>query len=166
MIKAGRYMAKVNGAVVLGTSSQKGTPFIEFYLTVVKGDEAGQSVRYTGYFSDKTARRTVQSLQYCGWKGDDLGVFADGTLHGLDGSEVEIDVEIEPYTSSTGEEREAPRVAWINKSGGFLNVDNAMAPAAAAAFGEKMKGLVLKVKQGDKSTTPNAASFDKSDAPF
>lgn len=146
-ITAGTYKARVTGECVLGTSKQKGTPFIEFYLSIIGGENNGGRVRYTGYFSENTNERTIQSLQLCGWQGDDLSEFTDGGLHGLDANEVDIVVELENYTNAQGEERTSPRVAWINKTGGFLNTEQAMNSDAAKAFAERMRGLVLAVKQ-------------------
>lgn len=173
MLEAGTYVAKVTGECVLGESKTKGTPFLEFYLTVKEGDSKGQRARWTGYFTENTNERSIQSLQHCGWAGDDLSEFADGELHGLDTNDVEIVVEHEEYEvvdketgQKTGEVKKMPRVAWINKAGGFLNKAAAMNPNAAAAFGAKMRGLVHKVKeaspQAAASAKPNATGAPKS----
>ena len=140
-----RYKARATGSVVLGTSAEKRTPFIEFYFRITEGENAGGEVRWTGFFGERSAARTIESLQFCGWEGDDLGEFADGELHGLDRNEVEIVVQFEEYEKD-GERRVTPRVAWVNRLGGYLNVQNAMSKDEAKAFGERMKGLVLKTK--------------------
>jgi hypothetical protein len=146
-IQNGTYKARASGEVVLGTSKNKGTPFIQFYLTITQGDNKGGAVRYDGYFTEATNERTIQSLQICGWQGEDLSEFSDGGLHGLDANEVDIVVEIETYThQESGEERHRPRVAWINRTGGFLATEQAMNDDAAKAFAERMRGLVLAVK--------------------
>ncbi len=146
MITAGTYKARVQGECVLGTSKSKGTPFIEFYLTILDGENKGGRARWTGYFTENTNERSIQSLQTCGWAGDDLSEFGDGALHGLDSNEVEIVVELEEYENAEGERKVSPRVAWINRAGGFLNKAAAMNEGAAAKFGETMRGLVLKTK--------------------
>jgi hypothetical protein len=136
--------------VLLAESAQKKTPGIQINFTVTEGEFQGQSVRYDGWFSEKTAERVIESLQYCGWEGDDVGEFADRGLHGLDTNEVELVIELEDYQGNDPkyEGRSFPRVAWVNKLGGRgLNVDNAMTPDVASAFGAKMKGLVLKSRQ-------------------
>lgn len=146
-ITAGTYKARVSGECVLGTSKNKGTPFIEFYLQILDGDNKGGLVRWTGYFTEATNERSIRALQICGWQGDDLGEFADGALHGLDANEVSIVVEIETYQDrDSGEDRHRPRVAWINRPGGFLNTEAAMNDDAAKAFGDRMRGLVMSVK--------------------
>lgn len=167
----GKYKGRVVGNVVLGESAKKGTPFIQFYGEITEGEFKGERARYEGYFTDKTSKRTIESLQTCGWEGSDLSEFSDGELHGLDANEVEFVIENESYEiqvedEQTGEvrteERSAARIQWINRpgSGGRLSVENAMKPEAAKAFGEKMRGLVLKV------SAKNARPADDADFPF
>src|SRR5262249_16771388 len=96
-ITNGKYIGRVFGQTVLGNSSNKGTPFIQFYGKITQGPEAGGKARYTGYFGPNSAERTIESIQLCGWEGDDVGEFADGELHGLDTNEVEFVIELEEY---------------------------------------------------------------------
>jgi hypothetical protein len=152
MIEKGKYKGRAVGEVVLGFSKEKGTPFIECFFEVTEGRFEGERVRWTSYFTDtpdkngKTvAERTVESLQACGWMGDDVGEFADHELHGLDTHEVQIVVDVGSYQKD-GETKTAARVQWINRLQG-LNLENAMGAADAQAFGARMKGLVLALKQ-------------------
>ncbi len=160
MITDGRYKARATGEVVLGESAKKGTPFIELYFEILEGENKGGQVRWTGYFADGSKKRTVQSLMYCGWSGEDLGEFTDGELHGLDENEVEIVVALEEYEATkedgTAETRTSPRVQWVNRVGGYLNVENAMSKDKAASFGDKMRGLVLSMK---KAAPADAGEF-------
>ena len=162
-ITDGKYKAKACGQVVLGKSADKGTPFIECYFRILDGDNKGGEVRWTSFFTDKSSARTIESLQHAGWEGDDISEFLDGELHGLDKNEVQIVVELEDYEKD-GEKRTAPRVQWVNKLGGYLNVQNAMSKEEASSFGESMKGLVLKMKQkavakgGDPTDFPYGAN--------
>ena len=146
-ITAGTYRARATGNVVLGTSTKKGTPFIEFYFAITDGESKGGSARWTSYFSEKTSARTIESLAHCGWRGEDLSEFSDGALHGLDACEVEVVIELEEYEKE-GEKRTSPRVAWVNKigAGKFLNTDAAMNVDTALSFGEKMRALVMAVQ--------------------
>lgn len=161
-ITEGKYKARAVGEVVLGNSAKKGTPFIECYFEIAEGENKGGKVRWTSYFSEKTAERTIEALQIAGWEGEELSDFSDGGLHGLDKNEVEIVVELEEYEVE-GEKRTSPRVQWVNKLGGYLNVQNAMSAEQAESFSEKMKGLVLKVRskkpaQGDPTDFPHGAN--------
>ena len=153
-ITGGTYKARAAGECVLGESKKKGTPFIEFYFKIAEGENNGGLVRWTGYFAENTNERSIAALQLCGWIGDDLSEFADGKLHGLDRNEVSIVVDLEEYTNNQGEKRHSPRVLWVNKPGGPLNVEAKMNEGAAAAFGSRMRGLVHKMKE--KSPHPAA----------
>jgi hypothetical protein len=155
----GTFRGRVVGEVVLGTSSQKGTPFIQFYGEVTQdGDFKGKRARYDGYFTSNTEERTLESLLICGWTGDDLSEFTDGKLHGLDTNEVDFVIEEEEYEDENGNPRTASKIKWINRAGGGgkLFVENAMSEAAAKAFGAKMRGLVLKSRR--KSAPKNSAA--------
>lgn len=147
MIAVGTYRARQSGAVVLGASAQKGTPFIETHFRVVEGEHNGETARWTSYFTENTNERTIQSLQIAGWVGEDLSEFGDGEPHGLDANEVNIVVEHETYNDKTsGEEKTVAKVAWVNRVGGYLNTAASMTPEAAQSFGERMRGLVLKMR--------------------
>jgi len=142
----GTYRMRAAGDVVLGESREKKTPFIEFYLEIGEGENKGERARFTGYFGPNSSARTVEALQICGWEGEDLSEFADHALHGLDTNEVDAVVELEEWKDENDVVRTTPRVKWINKPGGRVNVDNAMDAGKAAAFGAKMKGLVQATK--------------------
>lgn len=158
-ITDGKYKARATGQVVLGTSSKQKTPFVECYFKIIGGENNDGEVRWTSYFSEKAAPRTIEALQICGWEGDDVGEFADGEPHGLDRNEVEIVVELEEYEDENGDKKTSPRVQWVNRLGGYLNVQNAMSKDDAASFGEKMRGLVLKMKTKKASPPSEATDF-------
>jgi hypothetical protein len=158
-ITNGMYRARACGECVLGTSKNKGTPFLELYFMIVDGDNKGGRVRWQGYFSENTNERSIQSLQICGWNGDDLSEFADGALHGLDRNEVEIVVELEEYQDKEGNTKKSPRVQWVNRAGGFLNKDAAMNDDAARSFGERMRGLVIKSREKNPIKSDDSFKF-------
>lgn len=164
--KAGTYKAKAFEAM-LGKSAKKGTPFVGVKFRVTEGEFAGQTVKWEGYLSEtlggrskKTpAERTIESLQYCGWSGDDLSIFASGALQGIDTNEVELVVEMEQYEDNqTGETRESPKVQWVNRPGGGVQfAGEAVDAATAKAFGARFRGLALKLK-AENGALPNGAN--------
>ena len=160
MIAEGTYLARAVAPVILGTSTKKGTPFLDLYFEVTQGESKGQRVRWTPYITENTAERTLDSLYTCGWTGDDLSEFSDRGLHGLDANEVQIVIGIESYKNETGEEKRAPRVQWVNRAQGYLSEAAEMSPDAAKAFGARMRGLAAQVrKKGDsKKSKANAES--------
>ena len=65
----------------------------------------------------------------CGWRGDDLSVFAEGEPLPADmTTEVELDVQHETYKDQV-----QVRVVWVNAAGG-PTVKSSMSKAAAQAF--------------------------------
>jgi len=162
-IAAGKYTARAVGEVVLGKSKTKDTPFIEFYFEVRGGECSGERVRWTSYFTEKTSERTIQSMQLCGWDGDDLAVFSDGKLHGLNKKDVSIVVELESYKNEKGEDRTTPKVAWVNRIG-FLNTEARMTEDAASSFAAKMNDLIHLAKVRKPQATAESVSDD--DIPF
>lgn len=170
---AGTYKAKAI-EVMLGESRTKRTPFVGVKFRITDGEFAGQVIKWEGYLSEtmggrskKTpAERTIESLQYCGWTGDDLGAFASGALHGLDTNEVELVVEMEDYEDrETGEQRQSAKVQWVNRPGGGVQfAGEAVDAAKAKAFGAKFRGLALKLK-AQNGALPNGAKAPPPPAP-
>lgn len=148
MIPAGTYKARAVDAA-LGTTS-KGGEQVAIQFQILEGEAEGQHITYYGYFTEKTLERTLESLEYCGWEGDDLS-----NLAGIDRNEVYIVVEHEP--DQEGQVR--ARVRWVNSgSGGGIALQNRMAPADAASFAQRMRGEVLARRQAKgQAPAPRAA---------
>lgn len=163
MISAGTYRARAT-QVLLAQVGKKKTPAMQVNFQIQdEGEHHGASIRWDGWLTtDKAQERTIESLQYCGWSGDDITVFTkEGVLDGCDLNDVEIVVAMEPYEGDDEKlkGKEFPRVQWVNKLGGRgINVENAMPVAEATAFAAKMKGLVHKVKSKNPTATPATAS--------
>ena len=105
---------------------------VRFQITA--GADEGLYVVWYGYFnSPENAKRSMQSLRYCGWKGSDI--FA---LDGLDANEVEIVVEWEVHEGTT-----RAKVRWVNEIGGAPVLSKPMSDGQRAAFAARMKGLAL-----------------------
>ncbi len=159
-MKAGSYTARADGQVVLGASMNKSTPFIECYFKINGGELDGQRVRWTSYMSENTWERTTQSLEYCGWSGEDISVFSDGKLHGLDKNDVEVVVEEETFTSQDGSEKSTFRVAWVNRLG-YLNTAAAMTGDAVTAFSARMNALIAGRRAKSPVTSPSVDSEEE-----
>jgi len=146
MLNAGTYKARATKALLAQVGANK-TPAIQIVFQIQEGEKQGETIRWDGWLTTN-ADRTLESLDYCGWTGDDISVFAkeDAPLCGLDLNDVEIVVIMEPYggTDETKKGKMYPKVDWVNRFGGRgLNVENAMPEAEAVAFAAKMKGLTL-----------------------
>ena len=79
---------------------------------ILRGPQAGRTISAFLYFSEKTVERTIESLRYCGFTGDDLDKFSDQNPD----VEVEIVVQHDTYQGKT-----KAKVQWINApSRGFV----------------------------------------------
>ena len=105
MIDQGKYMARCK-EFEFGQSS-KGTEFVRLHFQITQGEEQGKTVRWDGYFTEKTTQRTLDALETCGW---DCGSVTE--LKGVTDNEVEIEVTHEKYNDNT-----YARVAWVNNPG-------------------------------------------------
>lgn len=98
--------------------------------------------------SEKMTARTLDSLRYAGWKGDDLSLVTFPSEN-----EVSLTLENEEY-----EGKQHTKVAWVNKAGdsGF-KVKSDLAPAEQMALAAKLKGAVLahKAKEGHQQGNTN-----------
>lgn len=157
----GTYRARATEAQLFEANS--GTPGINIVFVVTDGPEKGAHVRYTGWMSDRAYERTLESLESCGWKGEDPSELNDG-LHGLDKNEVELVVEMEPYEGN--DERHVgksfARVKWVNRIGG-LRVENAMPKDKAKVFGAQMAERIraarlARTKGGSGTDFPHGAN--------
>lgn len=143
--KNGTYVGKAV-EVTVAESGKKKTPYVGVIFQVTEGEFAGQRIRWEGYLTDATQERTFESLMHCGWQGDDISVFAEGKLSGIDTNEVDLVVEMEPYEKD-GQTRESPKVQWVNRKGGGVKfMGDAVDPAKAKMFGAKYRGLALSVR--------------------
>lgn len=99
-------------------------------------DDPNCSITWYGYFTEGTFERTIQSLRYLGWRGNDLYEFRNG-LPSECKSEVEIVVEDERNL----EDKLVRKVRWIN-SGGGLGVKEVLNEADARTFAATMRGRI------------------------
>lgn len=111
-------------------------------LRIVEGPHANKVRTYFGYFTEKTRDRTMESLRYMGWTGDDL--LNLGPLDQL----VEIVVEHDEYK---GDVRD--RIAWINaRGGGKIKLNNPMGESELRIFAQSMRQRAAQIAevQGEK----------------
>src|SRR5688572_2369500 len=89
-----------------GKSAKKQTEMVSITFQFVGGPNEGKRIVYNGYFTEATAKRTLDSLEYCGWDG--VSVKA---MSGFGSKNVELVLEEEQ-----GQDGEMyPRVAWVNR---------------------------------------------------
>jgi len=167
-IPPGKYRARAVEAALGLTESGKEQVAVLFEVT--EGGFAGYRLTWYGYFHGrdpqtalKNQKRTIESLRYCGWQGNDLD-----DLSGIDANEVQIVVERDVY-----EGRVRSKVAWVNRLGAGLALQKPLPPDQAKAFAARMKGLCMQItpeptQQGAPTRTsgPGAISHTDDDIPF
>lgn len=130
----GKYRATAETAD-LGFSST-GKEFVSVLFRFL--DYPAIRLTWRGFFTEKTQERTFESLRACGWAGTDISQVAFP-----EGNEVVVDVKNETYEGKTH-----PQIAWVNALRG-PSVKNAMDPASAKVFAERIKGALVAFDQGN-----------------
>lgn len=51
--------------------TKDGNPQVAVTFAILDGSQQGRRSTWFGYFTEKTTKRTIESLRYCGFKGDD-----------------------------------------------------------------------------------------------
>jgi hypothetical protein len=146
LIEAGYYKA---AAVPITTpdgdtyvqfgESKTGKPQVVVNFEILEGPDAGRRIAWFGYFTEKTVQRTVESLRYCGFKGDDL---AGAVTQVLD-QEVQIVVAHEEYDGKV-----TARVNWVNRAGGDgFRMEKTMGRTALTQFAAQLRNAVRQVPE-------------------
>jgi hypothetical protein len=134
--------------------TSKGNPQVVVNFEIIDGDMAGRRHAWWGYFTEATTERTVESLRYCGFKGDDL---AGAMTQQLD-QEVQIVVDHEEYQGKV-----RSRIQWVNRGGGGgYKLDKPMDKRSLTAFAARMRASVRSIpdtpgKKGERGT-PSAGN--------
>ena len=90
-----------------GQSGTKKTEMVSVVFQFVGGPNDGKKITWNGYFTEATAKRTMDSLEHCGWDGNELIT----PLVGFGTKNVELVIEDEEGRDGVM----YPRVAWVNR---------------------------------------------------
>jgi hypothetical protein len=138
MIEEGTFRARAVDADLGWT--QGGKPQVAVTFEILEGEDTGRNITWYGYFTDRTKERTIESLRFCGWKGDDISDLSSVNGDG----EVSLVIEHEEYEGKT-----RAKVQWVN--GGGARLAKPMDANDAKAFAAKLKGIVAGVDAKMKS---------------
>ena len=125
--------------------SDKGTKSVMVYFELLDGPDRGTVLPWWGYFTNKTSERTVESLRFMGFKGDDLFKAGEQELDQV----VQVLVEHNTYEGKT-----RARIAFVNAmGGGAMTLKNPLSDKDVRAFAATMKNSCKKVSEhdGDKA---------------
>ncbi len=103
----GKFKARARKEPWALSESSKGTPQVTANFEITTEGYQGESMPWYGYLSEGAADRTIESLRYMGWKGDNLT-----QLDNLDANEVELVIANEEYEGKT-----SLRIQWVNRLG-------------------------------------------------
>lgn len=138
-------------------SSKKNTPGVTAVLSIdEEGEMKGATIEWTGWLTEATKARTAESLSLLGCTDEDLLRIsqADGPVPIKAPQAVIIVCEEEEYEKTDGTKGTAIRVRWINdpnRGGGSFAQ---MAPEKKQAFGDELRGLLLKQNEAKKEKAP------------
>lgn len=142
------YAARASGAPITFGRSANGNTQIAVEFDIVDERFPGDSISWVGHFTDKTAERTVESLQIAGWQGDDLS-----ELDGVPASQVlteEVSLTCEPEEYD-GEWK--LKVQWVNRpGGGRFKFKEQISGNELKAFGAQLRATVKSVRAAGGAT--------------
>lgn len=137
MIAEGKYKVRaIEGAL---TQAKTGTEMVQVIVELLDGDNVGQTMRWDGFLTEKTAQRTLESLRHMGWRGDMLD-----DLTGI--TENEVFAVVEHETNDEG--KTYARVKWINGRGAGIRDEARMAPAAAKSLAQRFAAMARGTRSG------------------
>lgn len=144
----------------IGESSQRGTPFVAVNFRIIDGDWSGETIPWIGHLTDKTAQRTIESLRYCGFVGDDLAGVETQRLSQI----VELEIKHEP--SQKDPSKTFPRVRWVNRPSSGAVLKGRMDPSARRRIADELKALVKSstVAPGEKAQPQHRQPRAQADA--
>jgi hypothetical protein len=113
-----------------------GADQVAVQFEIVEGPYKGYTLTWYGYFTDKTTKRTMESLRYCGWRSDDIS-----TLEGMGSLLVQIVVAQEEQTEGKNAGKTYPKVRWVNQlgGGGPIKLEKPMDAGQKKMFAARMR---------------------------
>lgn len=133
-----------------------GAPQVAVRFETFEDDVPGESITWYGYFTEKTTERTLESLGYCGWTGDDIT-----DLTGVESNEVQIVVEHETYEGKVN-----AKVKWVNRpGGGGIAIKAPLDDAEKASFAREMKAKIISMRQGQRAAPARKSSSRQPEPP-
>ena len=149
----GKFRAKAQTSE-LGYSTN-GNEQVTVQFELLEGPDLGKTITWWGYFSEKTADRTLRALLDSGWDGKDVSV-----LDGLGSKDVRLTIGNDTYNGETRQ-----RVQWVNPLTG-PKTKTPMADTDRASFAEKMKGRTMALQTTVTSQAGTHENVDSDVIPF
>lgn len=133
-----------------------GTDQIAVQFQIVEGELEGATIVWYGFFSEKAAKRTIESLRFMGWQGVDLSALT------IDDLPNEVSIEVGTEADLEGKPRF--KVQWVNALGdGAIRLKTKMDAGQKMAFAERLKGLAMTVPAGPVQTRTSNGQNEEED---
>ena len=170
-VQPGVYQARaISGKFDI--SKTKGTEYVELEFLVNVTDTETVKLRWTGWLTEKTQKRTAEALVIAGFdlaKANTLGVQEfDENFFAKDAI---CDVAVgEEFYEKDGQQKRAVKINWINKPGGALK--SSLQPGGAKSIMARLKADMLEaraelgIKPQEKSIKNHAPGADTDTIPF
>jgi hypothetical protein len=162
LIPEGIYTARATSNWILSETTQ-GTPYVRLEFELLDG--SGRRIHKDFYFSEKSWKKSVESLRVCGWQGDDVS-----DLSGVETQEVVVKIVHElitdkqgnPITDDEGHAKYRAVVAWVGK-------DHAPKPMEAtklSSFRDLMKARLQQLQGAAPAVVLAGATGTDDQIPF
>lgn len=161
LISEGSYMARGTSLTLVNSTNKKTPGATVVFAIADEGPFEGKLIEWTGWLTDKTADRTAESLEFCGYDGTDPKTISKNL--------VQIVIEHETYAKkdeATGEEKVYvnAKVRWVNDPDRARTLFTPMEEAQKIEAMASLRGLVLAKKQAREAAAAAApqdgASFN------
>ncbi len=128
--------------------AKKGTQQVVMMFEIIDHDEhSGTRAPWFGFFTKNAWERTIESLRYCGFQGDDLDALNSQQLDQV------VSVKLEHETSKSSG-RTFLRVAFVNAaSAGNVALADPMSANEVRDFAAMMKSRIANTSGGNQATT-------------
>lgn len=157
MIDEGKYIARAKPECEHGRTPNTGTAFIRLQFEIIsEGEFRGHQIHSDLWLSEKTAERTMDSLEHCGWDGVSLA-----NPQGIGTKDCQIVIE---HEVSDRDGKTYPRVKWVNalSSGAKLKDEVKLDQAALRDLDREFKASLLERRQrsgsGPAGPTPRPSN--------
>lgn len=138
----GYYDAHASDAPITFGRSENGNTQIAVGFVIDDPNYAGETITWIGHFTDKTAARTIESLQIAGWQGDDVSELDEVPASSVLPNAVSLTCEGEEYQGEW-----SVKVQWVNRPGGpRFKFKEQISGNDLKAFGAQLRATVKSVR--------------------
>lgn len=172
MLQSGNYKVQSITDCFIGESSEKKTPFFCLNFKLENGETIPWQVYLSAEFKSdahrKMAIQNMETLAKLGFKGNHISDLAEGSVSDLFDQiedEIFVVIEMESYETKDGQQKERPRVKFVNVgAGGFTKMDKKQAAVVLKSM--SYDAFLTTAKTGIKPNVKKSPDLSSEDVPF